>query len=109
MARFYDVVGYADETTETTPGVFKDQMIAYSYYGDVIRDSRQLDGSQKVNADVTVGVSISILADEYANEHIFAMRYVRWAGSLWTVSDVTVQRPRLVLRLGGVYNGPTAP
>jgi hypothetical protein len=29
-------------------------------------------------------------------------------GTLWTVSDVEVQSPRLLLRLGGVYNGPRA-
>jgi hypothetical protein len=28
-------------------------------------------------------------------------------GTLWTLSNVEVQSPRLVLRLGGVYNGPT--
>lgn len=108
MAKFHDVIGYADATTEKAAGVFTDDIVEYSYYGDVVRDSRQLDGSQTVNADLTVGVSISIVADEYAVEHIFAMRYVKWAGSLWVVSDVTVQRPRLILRLGGVYNGPTA-
>jgi hypothetical protein len=33
------------------------------------------------------------------------MRYVEWAGVRWTVQDVEVQRPRLLLRLGEVYNG----
>jgi hypothetical protein len=47
------------------------------------------------------------MADAYANEHFFAIRYVEWAGVLWTVSMVEVQSPRLLLRLGEVYNGPT--
>jgi hypothetical protein len=34
------------------------------------------------------------------------MRYVEWAGVRWDVTDVEVQRPRLILRLGGVYHGP---
>ncbi|MCA1806977.1 MAG: hypothetical protein LC687_03870, partial [Actinobacteria bacterium] len=58
--------------------------------------------------DLSVGNSISIVADAYANEHFFAIRYIRWAGTLWTVQNVDVESPRLVLRLGGVYNGPTA-
>lgn len=108
MAKFYGVIGYADGTTEKAAGVFTDDIVEFSYYGDIVRDSRQLiESDQNVNNDVTVGVSISIVADEYANEHIFAMRYVGWAGSLWTVQNVDVQRPRLILRLGGVYNGPT--
>jgi hypothetical protein len=59
-----------------------------------------------VNNDLTVSNSISIIADAYANEHFFAIRYVDWAGALWTVSEIEIQSPRLILRLGGVYNGP---
>lgn len=65
-----------------------------------------LDG-QKVNDDLSVNNSISIVADAYAIENFFAMRYVQWMGILWIVSTVEVQSPRLLLTLGGVYNGPT--
>jgi hypothetical protein len=106
VAKFYDVVGYG-ESVEVSQGVWDDVITEVQYYGDVIRNTRRFDDGQKVNGDLTVGNSISIVADAYANEHIFAMRYVRWQGALWTVSDVEVQRPRLILRLGGVYNGPT--
>jgi hypothetical protein len=68
-----------------------------------------LDNGDKVNNDISVGNSISIVADAYANTHFFAMRYIKWAGTLWTISDVEVQSPRLILQLGGVYNGPTGP
>lgn len=78
-----------------------------SYYGDVVRDSIRFRESDKINNDLSVGNSISIVADAYASEHIFAMRYVKWQGTLWVVSRVEVQSPRLILRLGGVYNGVT--
>lgn len=107
MAKFYGVIGYAAEAVETVPGVYEDSVVEFPYFGDVVRNTRKLQDGDKVNSDVSVGNSISIVADEYANEHIFAMRYVSWRGSLWIVSDVEVQRPRLILRLGGVYNGPT--
>lgn len=106
MAKFYGEVGYG-LTVETAPGVWRDQITEQKYFGDVIRNSRKLDTGDKVNGDITVGNSISIVADAYANTHFFAIRYVRWAGTLWVVSDVEVQSPRLILRLGGVYNGPT--
>lgn len=106
MARFFGRVGYG-ETVETTPGVWVDQIVEYSYYGDVIRDSRELRQGENLNMNLSVQNSISIVADEYANDHFFAIRYVEWAGSLWTISSVEVQRPRLLLRLGEVYNGPT--
>lgn len=113
MARFYGAVGYALDPVETGPGIWKEQTVERKYFGDVLRNTRQLQETGKVNKDISVGNSISIVADAYANNHFHAIRYVEWAGALWTVDDVEVQSPRLLLRLGGVYNGerpePTPP
>lgn len=106
MTRFFGRIGYG-ETVETSPGVWVDDIVEYSYYGDVIRNSRNLREGENLNVDLSVQNSISIIADAYANEHFFAIRYVEWAGTLWTVSSVEVQSPRLLLILGEVYNGPT--
>jgi hypothetical protein len=107
MAKFHGEIGYG-ETVETSPGVWTDTIIERAYYGDILRNTRRILEGEYLNNDLSVGNSISIVADAYANEHFFAIRYIRWAGALWTVSDVEVQSPRLILRLGGVYNGPTA-
>ena len=107
MARYYGEIGYG-ETVETSPGVWEDTIVERNYYGDVTRTSRKLQDGEYLNADITVGNSISVVADAYAYNHFFAIRYIKWAGTLWTVSDVEVQSPRLLMRLGGVYNGPTA-
>lgn len=104
--RFFGVVGYAAPAVETAPDVYEENIVEYPYYGDVVRNARKLETDDKVNSDLTVSNSISILADEYAFMHFHAIRYVEWAGVLWKVADVTVQSPRLLLRLGGVYNGP---
>ncbi|QNN98180.1 hypothetical protein SEA_MAYA_15 [Streptomyces phage Maya] len=93
-------------TVETSPGVHEDQIAEFSYFGDVVRNSLKFREGESVNNDLSVSNSISVVADAYANEHFFAIRYVEWAGTLWTVSEVEVQSPRLLLRLGGVYNGP---
>lgn len=105
MKRFSGKIGFADGTTETRPGVWEDTMIERSYYGDVIRDAPRFQEGDKINLDLSVKNAIRIVADAYASEHIFAMRYIEWQGALWIISDVEVQRPRLLLRLGGVYNG----
>lgn len=107
MAKFFGKIGYGT-SSETTPGVWEDTIVEREYYGDVIKNSRRLREGEQVSDDLTVGNSISIVADAYANEHFFAIRYVEWAGTLWKVQNVDVESPRLVLRLGGVYNGPTA-
>lgn len=107
MNRFYGAVGYG-QSVESAPGVWTDVITEVSYYGNVIRNTRQLREGSLVNDDISVSNNISILADAYANENFMAIRYVTWQGSLWTVTAVEVQAPRLVLTLGGVYNGPKA-
>lgn len=107
MAKFYGAIGFG-ETVESAPGVWRDVITEFNYYGDVVRNTRHLQDVGKVNNDLSVGNSISVVADPYLREHFFAIRYIEWAGGLWTVSDVEVQTPRLLLRLGGVYHGPTA-
>jgi hypothetical protein len=106
MARFYGRVGYGEQT-EVSPGVFVDAIVERVYFGTEVRTSRALREGERLNQDLTVGNSISIVGNEYAWSHIQSIRYVEWAGQLWTVADVEVERPRLVLRLGEVYNGPT--
>lgn len=108
MAKFCGEIGYG-ETVESPPesGVWKDIITERKSFGDIIRNTRQLREGEHLNNDLTVSNSISIVADAYAAQHFFAIRYVKWAGALWTVTNVEVQRPRLILTLGGVYNGPT--
>jgi len=108
MARFYGEVGYG-VSVEDPPnsGVHVDKITKYSYYGDIVRNTQTLDDSATISANITVTNSISIVADEYATEHFFNIKYVRWEGVLWTVKSVEVRSPRLILNLGSVYNGPT--
>lgn len=105
MARYFGKVGYG-ETVEIAPGVWDDVITEFSYYGDVKRNIRQSQEGPSVNNNISVNNSISIVADAYANENFFAIRYVEWSGTLWTVTDVEVQSPRLLLTLGSVYDGP---
>ena len=107
MARFYGEVGFG-HAVEGAAGVFSDVITEKKYYGDVTRNARRLQSTQEVNQNPVIENSISIIADEYANGNINAIRYVRWMGTLWVATVAEVQRPRLILRLGGVYNGPVA-
>ena len=108
MTKLYGEVGYggAVETPEGS-GVYVDDIVERKLYGDVIRNARSLQTGEKLNNDLSVSNSISIVADAYARDHFFEIRYVKWAGTRWHVTEVEVQAPRLVLRLGEVYNGPT--
>lgn len=106
MAKFYGVIGYAD-TQETSPGVYEEVPTQRRAYGDVLRNNRKLENGEGLNNDLTLNNRISILADAYAVRHFFFIRYVEWMGAKWKVTNVEVKPPRLILTIGGVYNGPT--
>ena len=107
MSRFYGEVGYAP-TVETKPGVWEEKIIKRNYYGDVTRNMRRYQTAEKLNDDLVVNNQISIVADPYAMQNFHLIRYVEWMGAKWKVSNVDVQYPRLILEIGGVYNGDDA-
>lgn len=107
MAKFYGTIGYA-VTEETSPGVWEEKIAERFYFGDVLRNSYRKENSGHLNDNININNQISLVCDAYAYEHVSAMRYVSWMGSLWKISSVEVQRPRLILEIGGVYNGDTS-
>ena len=101
--RYYGKIGYFD-TVETKPGLFEQKLIFRTYKGDVLRNTKRNQLGSKVNDDITISNSISIVADPYARDHFFQIKCAEWQGALWEVTSVDVQFPRLVLELGGVYH-----
>lgn len=104
MAKFYGVIGYA-VNEETSPGVWKEQITEREYFGDLIRNTRRLQSADQLNDNINVANEISIVADPFANENFHTMRYVKFMGAKWKITNVEVQYPRLILTVGGVYNG----
>lgn len=104
MAKFYGVIGFA-ETVETDPGIWEEKIVEHSYYGDIIRNIRKLQTpSNSVNDNINISNEISIVADPYAEQNIYAMRYIEFKGNKWKITDVDVNYPRLTLTIGGIYN-----
>lgn len=103
MAKWCGKIGFV-VLNETSPGSWKEETIERTYYGDLNRNSRRLQSSGNLNDNITINNELSILADPFANENFHYIRYVEFMGAKWKVDTVDVQRPRLVLSLGGVYN-----
>lgn len=104
MAKWYGVIGYA-ETVEEIPGKWEEIITERNYYGEIGKNSRRLQSSDKINDDINIANEISIVADPFAYQNFHAMRYISFMGANWKISNVDVQYPRLVLTVGGVYNG----
>lgn len=106
MAKFYGNIGYG-QSVLSKPGVWEDRVIVRPYYGELTRNARTLQESGQINDDINIANEISIVSDPFANENFHAMRYVEYMGTKWKISKVEVRYPRLILTIGGLYNGQT--
>ena len=107
MTKWFGKVGYS-ETVETVPGVWSvPHETERKYYGEVKRNTTRWAGnSNSTNDDLTVNTQISIVADAFAIEKFHAIKWIEFMGVKWAVDSVDpTQPPRLILTLGGVYNG----
>lgn len=104
MAKYCGKIGYA-VSEETSPGVWEEKITEREYYGELIKNTRKLANGENLNDDITVANDVSIVADPFVMEHFYQIRYAVLYSVKWKVSDVEVKSPRLILRLGGVYNG----
>lgn len=106
MTRWYGKVGYS-ETVETVPGVWTKLDTVREYYGDVKRNAAKWTGNpDSTNDNLTVSTQISIVADPFAIEKFHSIKWIEFMGVRWSVDNIDpTQSPRLLLTLGGVYNG----
>ena len=104
MAKFCGVIGFA-VSEETTPGVWTNRIVERIYRGDVLRNTRAWQTADQTNDNINITDQISITPDDFAMENSYTMRYVVYLGAKWKITSVSPQRPRLVLTLGGLFNG----
>ena len=104
MAKFYGTIGYV-KTVETEPGMWEEQKTERQYSGELVKNTRRLEGSGGVKDNVNISNEVSTIADQYAYENFHAMRYIKFMGAKWKISNIEVRYPRLILTIGGVYNG----
>lgn len=97
-------IGFA-MTVERDPGIWVDTIVEKRCFGDVIKNSRRWETGDKVNDDLQVNNQISIVADSFCQAHLFQMKYITWFGTAWKVSTVDIAYPRIIITLGGVWNG----
>ena len=105
MAKWHGVVGYI-KPVEKSPGVYSNETIERKYYGDIIRNSRRWSTpSEGTNDNLNLSNQISIVADSFATDNSGFMKYVEMMGAKWKITDIELRYPRLVLTIGGLYNG----
>lgn len=104
MDRWYGKVGYAT-SVPTSPGVYDDEIVEHEHYGEVLRNTRRFQSTEHLNDDLTISIELSIVADPYAHKNFHYMKYAEFMGVKWKVINAEPRHPRIVLTLGGEYNG----
>ena len=102
--KYFGKIGYG-VAEETRPGVHKPRIVEREDYGDIVRNSRRLENGSKVNEDLNISISLSIVADPFAYQNFHQIKYAEYMGAKWKATSVEPQYPRLIITLGGVYNG----
>lgn len=104
MAKFAGLVGYVTQK-EKTPGVWTPDNNPRHMKGDIIRQLSSTQNADKVNDDISLNHRVSLIGDAYAFDNYYNIKWVNIDGMRWEVSSVEVQRPRLIVTLGGLWNG----
>lgn len=104
--KFAGDVGFWLTNVETKPGIWGNKMVEKHYTGDITRAYNKWDSrSDSTNDELSLNNQISILGDLFAQENWPSIKYVLWKGIKWKVKTVQINFPRLILEIGGVYNG----
>lgn len=102
--KFYGKIGYIDET-EKFRGVWGNVAVEREAVGDILSNIRRWETDSTIADEFTTSNRISVLADGFLLEHISMMRYVVWNNTAWEIKSVEINRPRVIISLGGIYNG----
>lgn len=103
MAKYYGMIGYSNRQ-ETDPGVWEETYIEKPYCGEDLNAKSKWQTSSNLIDNIDITKQLSIIADPFAYQNFFNIRYIEYLGCKWKVTAVEIQRPRLILTIGGVYN-----
>jgi hypothetical protein len=104
MAKFAGLVGYVTQE-ETVPGVWSPVENPVQMRGDMLRQSSSVQNDNKVNSDISLNHRVSLIGDAYALGNYYNIKWIELDGRKWEVSSVEIQRPRVIVTLGGLWNG----
>lgn len=106
MAKWSGKIGYI-KIEEIETGVWSDgEVIEHMHFGDIISSHTKIQQApDSTNNNISLMNNISIIADAFAIENFGYMKYAVIRGVNWKITDIEVKHPRLILTIGGLYNG----
>lgn len=103
MAKYYGKIGYSLRQ-EAKPGVWEEIIVEKEFCGEQLNVRSKWQTSSHLNDNIDITNQLSIVADPFAMQNFYNIRYIQYLGCKWKVTAIEIQRPRLILTVGGVYN-----
>jgi len=107
MAKASGILGYAMEQLNEETGIVSNTPVEIKVAGNMSRNNPRMSYPDSVNGTLTMSMSFSFIADQFAVKHANMIRYIIINGQAWNVNTIQILRPRIQIEIGGVYNGPT--
>ena len=93
---------------EIKPSKWVEKAIEKQYYGDILKNNFRWESGSSVNDDINISNRISVIADNYMTSNLQYMKYIEISGAFWKINSIDIQAPRLILEIGGIWNGKRA-
>ena len=106
MAKYSGMLGYVMPAKEDPPGIWKPSAVVEKLgRGDLIGQTINNEDVGGLSDGITINNQLSIIMDPFVNRNLESLKYVILYGTRWEIKSMTINRPRVRLTLGGVYNG----
>lgn len=106
MTKYVTTIGYAIiKEREDEPSVFENTIVKKKYRCERTKTTRNLTISEVPTGNISASVTISFLANTFARENMFNIRYATYMGQEWIVTSVDFKDSKITCYLGGLYNG----
>lgn len=103
-------IGFWLSDIEVKPSVYQSKIVERDYVWEIQRNIRRFQsGENQQNDNMILNNQISIVSDLFLQTNWPSIKYVLWNNVKWKVNSVDINPyPRVILELGGVYNGENA-
>ena len=91
--------------TENSNGIWSEHVIEKPFTGEIIKNSIQVESSNSVNDNLNLNNQISVIANKFVYDNFQYMKYDEVFGAMWKIKSAELQYPRLLLSIGGIWNG----
>ena len=104
MAKFSGELGYQLEV-DIGGGITESRLSYRKCKGDLLENRRTSQNSNEIVEGVQLANKFSIVANPFLLENLGKLKAIKYLGTPWSITSATYSRPRVIIDVGGVYNG----